>query len=251
MVKIAERVGRLAPFLFVELNKVIREQQAKGVDVITLGVGNPDLPPPPHVVDRLCEVAHTPTGHLYPESPGYRCPVGPCATSQSQSTTCRGGGWSGFSTPSVITSTPLGGCSRITLFSSTNRKQREATRTLGDLRRSAPRGARGRMCFGWRPAGAAAPVFVVRTAGFWAGVGVPSRYASTFSTGHLNPPPIRSQVVHGVGREEHVVDFREGASVEQRLLHNRVEGRRRQLWQRAPRSRPARWVITARAVLIR
>jgi LL-diaminopimelate aminotransferase len=70
MVKIASRVGRLAPFLFVELNKVIREQQARGIDVITLGIGNPDQPPPPHVIDRLCEVAHTPTGHLYPESPG-------------------------------------------------------------------------------------------------------------------------------------------------------------------------------------
>ena len=68
--KLAARVDNLPPYLFFTITKKIREQQAKGQDVISLSVGDPDLPPPQHVIDRLVEVARSPVGHLYPESDG-------------------------------------------------------------------------------------------------------------------------------------------------------------------------------------
>ncbi len=67
---LAERVDHLPPYLFFTITKKIREQRAKGHDVISLSVGDPDLPPPPHVIDRLVEAARSPQGHLYPESDG-------------------------------------------------------------------------------------------------------------------------------------------------------------------------------------
>jgi LL-diaminopimelate aminotransferase len=61
---------RLTPFLFLEINKLIREQRERGRDVISLSIGNPDLRPPSHVVDRLNDAAQSSSGHLYPESTG-------------------------------------------------------------------------------------------------------------------------------------------------------------------------------------
>src|SRR3546814_14474161 len=44
--------------------------RARGEDIIDLGMGNPDLPPPPHVIEKLCEVARKPDAHGYSASKG-------------------------------------------------------------------------------------------------------------------------------------------------------------------------------------
>ena len=66
----AQRVENLPPYLFVEISKKIAEKRRKGEDVISLGIGDPDIPTPPHVVERLCQAAREPHNHRYPESEG-------------------------------------------------------------------------------------------------------------------------------------------------------------------------------------
>ncbi len=66
----AKRVENLPPYLFVEISKKIAEKRRKGEDVISLGIGDPDIPTPSHVVERLCQAAREPQNHRYPESEG-------------------------------------------------------------------------------------------------------------------------------------------------------------------------------------
>jgi LL-diaminopimelate aminotransferase len=66
----AERVRRLPPYLFAEIDRLKAELIAKGVDVINLGVGDPDLPTPPHIIERLGESAKDPANHQYPSYSG-------------------------------------------------------------------------------------------------------------------------------------------------------------------------------------
>ncbi|MDR3553794.1 MAG: LL-diaminopimelate aminotransferase, partial [Syntrophobacteraceae bacterium] len=66
----AERVRRLPPYLFAEIDRLKAELIAKGVDVINLGVGDPDLPTPPHIIQRLGESAKDPANHQYPSYSG-------------------------------------------------------------------------------------------------------------------------------------------------------------------------------------
>jgi LL-diaminopimelate aminotransferase len=65
-VRIADRVVSLPPYLFAELDRKIEEKRAAGVDVISLGVGDPDHPTPRHVVEALQEAAEDPATHQYP-----------------------------------------------------------------------------------------------------------------------------------------------------------------------------------------
>jgi LL-diaminopimelate aminotransferase len=65
-VRVARRVESLPPYLFAELDRRIAEKRAEGVDVISLGVGDPDLPTPPHVVEALQRAAEDPSTHRYP-----------------------------------------------------------------------------------------------------------------------------------------------------------------------------------------
>ncbi|HEY8476775.1 MAG TPA: LL-diaminopimelate aminotransferase [Chloroflexota bacterium] len=62
----AERLKQLPPYLFVQIRNKIREAQARGIDVISLGVGDPDHPTPSHIVEALCKAAHDPANHPYP-----------------------------------------------------------------------------------------------------------------------------------------------------------------------------------------
>src|SRR5213593_2918596 len=62
----AERLSKLPPYLFVAIRQKVREAQARGVDVISLGVGDPDLPTPRHVVEALAKAAADPANHQYP-----------------------------------------------------------------------------------------------------------------------------------------------------------------------------------------
>ena len=64
--RIADRVKNLPPYLFAELDKKIDRKRAEGVDVISLGVGDPDQPTPDHIVEALREAASDPATHRYP-----------------------------------------------------------------------------------------------------------------------------------------------------------------------------------------
>ncbi|MBK5228308.1 MAG: LL-diaminopimelate aminotransferase [Actinobacteria bacterium] len=66
----AKRIDRLPPYLFAEMDRKIKAAQDKGVDVISFGIGDPDLPTPPHVVDALCSAAADPSTHRYPSYTG-------------------------------------------------------------------------------------------------------------------------------------------------------------------------------------
>ncbi|HUH79615.1 MAG TPA: LL-diaminopimelate aminotransferase [Methanoregula sp.] len=66
----ASRMSSLPPYLFARIDEMKAEQQRKGVDIIDLGVGDPDLPTPPHVVAALCEAARDPGNHHYPSYAG-------------------------------------------------------------------------------------------------------------------------------------------------------------------------------------
>jgi LL-diaminopimelate aminotransferase len=69
-VKQSERVRSLPPYLFAELERKVREQEAAGVDVISLGIGDPDTPTPPGVVEALASAAADPGTHQYPANRG-------------------------------------------------------------------------------------------------------------------------------------------------------------------------------------
>lgn len=66
----AERLQQLPPYLFAEIDRLKAELIAKGVDVINLGVGDPDLPTPAHIIDKLSETAKDPVNHQYPSYSG-------------------------------------------------------------------------------------------------------------------------------------------------------------------------------------
>ena len=62
----ADRLTKLPPYLYVEIRRKVREAQARGIDVISLGVGDPDQPTPQHVIDALAKAAADPANHQYP-----------------------------------------------------------------------------------------------------------------------------------------------------------------------------------------
>ena len=63
-------MSNLPPYLFARIDEMKAEQQKKGVDIIDLGVGDPDLPTPPHIVAALCTAAQDPANHHYPSYAG-------------------------------------------------------------------------------------------------------------------------------------------------------------------------------------
>ena len=74
----ASRMSNLPPYLFARIDEMKAEQVKKGVDIIDLGVGDPDLATPPHIVASLCEAAKNPDNHHYPSyvgMPAYRSAV--------------------------------------------------------------------------------------------------------------------------------------------------------------------------------
>ena len=64
------RIRRLPPYVFAEVNAMKAAARARGVDIIDLGMGNPDGAPPAHVVEKLCEVSRNPRAHGYSASKG-------------------------------------------------------------------------------------------------------------------------------------------------------------------------------------
>jgi LL-diaminopimelate aminotransferase len=68
--KPSSRLDRLPPYLFAELERKIAEKKAAGVDVISLGIGDPDTPTPPPVIDALASAAADSGTHQYPANRG-------------------------------------------------------------------------------------------------------------------------------------------------------------------------------------
>lgn len=64
------RIRRLPPYVFAEVNKMKAAERAAGADIIDLGMGNPDTPPPQAVIDKLAQVAGDPKAHRYSASRG-------------------------------------------------------------------------------------------------------------------------------------------------------------------------------------
>jgi len=64
----ARRLDRLPPYLFVDINRRIADMRAKGIDIVTFAIGDPDMPTPSHIIDRLCREARVPANHRYPET---------------------------------------------------------------------------------------------------------------------------------------------------------------------------------------
>ncbi|MBB3939038.1 alanine-synthesizing transaminase [Novosphingobium fluoreni] len=64
------RIKRLPPYVIAEVNAMRHAARQAGKDIIDLGMGNPDLPPPAHVIDKLVEVAQKPDAHGYSQSKG-------------------------------------------------------------------------------------------------------------------------------------------------------------------------------------
>ena len=68
--EIASRLDKLPPYLFLEISRKIQERRAQGADVVSFGIGDPDIPTPQHVVDELKRTADVPVNHRYPETDG-------------------------------------------------------------------------------------------------------------------------------------------------------------------------------------
>lgn len=64
------KVRRLPPYVFEQVNRLKASARSRGADIIDLGMGNPDLPTPKAIVDKLCEVVHDPRTHRYSSSRG-------------------------------------------------------------------------------------------------------------------------------------------------------------------------------------
>ena len=64
------KLNRLPPYILAEVIDLMKTARRAGRDIIDLGMGNPDLPTPPHVVEKICEAAQDPRNHRYSASRG-------------------------------------------------------------------------------------------------------------------------------------------------------------------------------------
>jgi len=67
---VAQRLSKLPPYLFAEIDRMKQEAIRRGMDIINLGIGDPDLPTPPHIVKRMQEASADPRNHQYPSYEG-------------------------------------------------------------------------------------------------------------------------------------------------------------------------------------
>ena len=66
----ARRLSSLPPYLFADINQKIAELRAKGKDIISFAIGDPDFPTPPHIIEAMCQAAYDAQNHRYPETAG-------------------------------------------------------------------------------------------------------------------------------------------------------------------------------------
>jgi LL-diaminopimelate aminotransferase len=69
-VRTAKRIENLPPYLFAEIDRKKEAKQAEGVDVISLGIGDPDMPTPQRIIDAMAEAIRNPKNHQYPSYSG-------------------------------------------------------------------------------------------------------------------------------------------------------------------------------------
>ena len=72
IVRFAQRMNQLPPYLFGMINKMRMTKRSEGHDVIDLGMGNPIDPTPEVVTRKLCEVVQDPKSHRYPVAAGLK-----------------------------------------------------------------------------------------------------------------------------------------------------------------------------------
>ena len=70
--RVAQRIRELPPYLFARIDELKNEARAKGADIIDLGIGDPDLPTPAHIVAELARAAQDARHHRYPSYQGMR-----------------------------------------------------------------------------------------------------------------------------------------------------------------------------------
>ncbi len=68
----AQRIANLPPYLFAEIDRKKEAKQAQGIDVISLGIGDPDTPTPDHIVDAMARAIRDPKNHKYPSYAGSK-----------------------------------------------------------------------------------------------------------------------------------------------------------------------------------
>jgi len=68
--QLSRRLNKLPPYLFVDINKRIAQKRDRGEDIISFAIGDPDLPTPSHIIESMCQAAHNPVNHRYPETGG-------------------------------------------------------------------------------------------------------------------------------------------------------------------------------------
>ena len=66
----SERMNRVPPYLFVQISRKIAEKKAQGIEVISFGIGDPDIPTPDYIIEALGEASQDAPNHRYPESEG-------------------------------------------------------------------------------------------------------------------------------------------------------------------------------------
>ena len=68
--RLSKRIEGLPPYFFREIARKIAEKRARGEEVISFAIGDPDSPTPTHIINSLCQAAQDPANHQYPESDG-------------------------------------------------------------------------------------------------------------------------------------------------------------------------------------
>ncbi len=68
--RMSKRMNNLNTYLFVGIANKIAEKKARGEEVISFAIGDPDLPTPEHIINKLCQAAQEPANHRYPETTG-------------------------------------------------------------------------------------------------------------------------------------------------------------------------------------
>jgi LL-diaminopimelate aminotransferase len=68
--EIAQRIAKLPPYPFAEIDRLKNEAIAKGIDVVDMGVGDPDQPTPSYIIEQLKKSAENPKNHRYPSYSG-------------------------------------------------------------------------------------------------------------------------------------------------------------------------------------
>ena len=66
------KLNRLPPYILAEVIDLMKTARRAGRDIIDLGMGNPDLPTPPHVIEKICEAARDPRNHRYSDREDLR-----------------------------------------------------------------------------------------------------------------------------------------------------------------------------------